>query len=298
MQILVNGENLDFEMTQKTSLTDILKYISDWARQDATYILDYRIDGKEKVSGADYHSENMNTLEVSLGSAENLFLEHILELEEYLDKMGNHLAVMLQNQTSAGADVDLSSEVLDGLAWIHDSAETILNRFGQPPMAELELLQAAPHEIASELSGVLQVLIEIRQSLEAWKKNIIMKSLSGEEKTQYCKKFLGEIEGSLERLEGIVQNFTIGKEAEALGEFELYLIWLSEGLALLASREEESIALPQEARNKLDEIKGLLPEIHDALENADFVTLADILDYDLREMITGLVKETASIMAP
>ncbi len=300
MQINVNEKPIDFEMTEVLPLPRILGHIGDWAKEDDLYILDYNVvttDGKNhshSVLNEDaasslsaqiqtgeldsIDSDSIESLNVTIGKKEDLLVEHILELESYIEKIGNFLAMAIASGNPV-SDRD-EEDVADGIFWIRESFSLLLKRY---PMQTENLnlfFDIQPKDINSHKEALLDSLIRVRSFVQLWKKNVFLDAMNHEEMIEYRDHFLVQIETAIENLETIIQDLTAGKEASAFNGFESFMEWASFGLAVLDKLEFQP--------SLLAEIRGVLGEVEEALNRKDFVTLTDILDFDLREKLEEL----------
>lgn len=83
-----------------------------------------------------------------------------------------------------------------------------------------------------------------------------------------------------DNIPNIVENFRVGKDQEAYQQMTLLmegLAWISDAVHL--TREFHQVAVL--------EIKKMIEELHEALENSDTVLIADLLEYEINPKITS-----------
>ena len=104
--------------------------------------------------------------------------------------------------------------------------------------------------------------------------------LSEEEIKALKDKFKDQVPQLLKLVEDIATSLTVGKEAQAMTGIEQLVEYFSELLALLGRDQNQ--------KEFSEKLVGLLSELTSALDSADLVTAADIIDYDLKDVLDEL----------
>lgn len=278
----MNDKSLDFELEKTTSLPELLDNIQEWASKENLFILDYRVNGLDIKSDVDqYTSENIDRLEINIGSRQVLIWENINELQTYLIKTASYLLPRLQESEDV-AVID-NAQLQEGMAWVIRSLEALKKYFS---MAENSLIKydedfintAVKNENYVNLLNIIQsVLIQVN----ACKKQLFYSMLDSMEASELKNLYVQELESVINSLEAIASDLTVGKDVKALNSLENIIEWLPMGLLVF----EKSGSDPK----SIEQVKKTLSDLEKSLKNSDFVSLADIIDFDLRDSLTALL---------
>lgn len=280
MEILVNGQEINFDLQENIALNKVLEHLQDWAAKDKMFVLDYSVNGENSnVTSDDLMSSQISTLEIELGDQSQLIHSHLEELSAYVNRAGNFIAETLTKNTTLN---DNSIKELDeGLTWVIDSLEGLQKYFeGYNIQNELLVLEEKQQNITKNLPEILEGLIGIRNTVELWSKSYIISNLDEQEAKDMMQNFVQEIVQQTAILEQIATDLTAGNEKKALALLESMMQWISDGIMIMSKSEYQPGLL-----KKLNDTMG---EVADSLNDNDFVTLADIIDYDLKELLNEL----------
>jgi hypothetical protein len=284
MKIFVNGDSLNFSLEESTSLDKILIHIQEWGAKEGLYILEYKIpDMIEDVDPQILTSEMIDVLEITMVDQKGLIYEHVLELDRYIDKMGTHIASLIQNQQTESSPN--WNELTEGFLWVKDSIKSLAKNNKDIVLPD-ELINLTAIDKHTNLGQLIDLLIKLRNTVSLWKQNMMLQDLSPEELSINEKSFRSDIPEALINLEKIAGDLTLGKEQLAYQELEVFLNWLGQGMTILSMIGYN--------KTELNKLSSLILEIHQSVEMADHVNLADILDYDLREVLEKIAVETLS----
>lgn len=274
---MVNNEVLNFELEKEISLPQILENIQSWAIKDNLFILDYKVNGQNVENNQEqYDSNNIEKLEVTVGSRQSLLWENILELQHYISKMVHYIVPRIQDSLSG--DIDQST-IKEGMEWISASYQSLQSFFAPKDV----FVQISDEAMFSEnYVLVINEMDKINQQVNLWKKQLFYNIIQDSDVEQLYPMYVQELKLVLDKLEEIASNLTVGKDAIALFSLENIIEWLSAGLAVF----EKANAAP----DIMEKIKANLVELDESLKNRDFVGVADIVDFDLRENLSNLLE--------
>ncbi|MCB1146918.1 MAG: hypothetical protein KDK38_08950 [Leptospiraceae bacterium] len=277
MKILINGEELQFTLEKENSLKEILDSVASWAETNALYIVDYTVESKEPPEKQ--NSQNIDVLDILLGTRDQLVVSQLTELDAYVNRMGAFLA----ERYSSGNDLTEAESVhlADGMQYIRESLaalEAHLPRAGEELEGALISLKNS-NEPVQKISAL--AIIKNRTSL--WLRQTEFALLSDEERKGKREEFFQYLDGVDTQLETVASEITMGKEQMALGRLTEILEQFSTGLAILGGDPGGSGIV-----NDLGDFVKLLGELAAALDSGDMVTAADIVDFDLRDGIEKL----------
>jgi len=289
MDIYVNNESLNFELSQVIPLKEVLNHVQEWAVKKDLYILDYKTPNT-KVETTDYTlSSEISRLDIELGTQKELVFDNLVELNSYLDTMGSHLATLCQSSQS---EIILSDKA-DGLMWICDSFISLQPYFLTDSVLdnEDELLKAVNYikEIdklkqisVTDTINLVAALGSLKLSTSQWIKSFEVAQIKQEDISIYVEKIKKECKNIGLSLDKIATNLTIGKQAEAILELEKIIEFLSDSVAIF-SRLPNKKALCQKI---IDVMSSLML----SLDNADLINAADIVDFDIKDLLAEIKK--------
>ena len=276
MEILVNETPLEFKLDQAIPLVEVIEHISEWAADSDNYILDYKVT-PELAPGETMLSSSIERLEIQVGDRSALIQHNLMEVSAYVEQVGAFVAERTQKEEA----IEEISTIADGMKWCIDSLGSIEKQLG---IVENEKLAEAKATILeTDLSTPLlfiQALAILRNHILVWTKQHVLSQLSEEEIKALKDKFKDQVPQLLKLVEDIATSLTVGKEAQAMTGIEQLVEYFSELLALLGRDQNQ--------KEFSEKLVGLLSELTSALDSADLVTAADIIDYDLKDVLDEL----------
>ncbi|MDH4199820.1 MAG: hypothetical protein OEV66_05490 [Spirochaetia bacterium] len=281
MDILVNDKSLDFQLNETLTLPELLDNIQNWASKDNMFILDYSVNGQKNINEInDYNSGNIERLDVSVGSRETLVWENIIELQAYTHKIVSYIITRIQG--GASLTPQDQQEIKTGISWMSNSCDSLLAFFNnESDVTDFtisglnEILESGMYDVFMARFSILENQINI------WKKQLFYNLIDSSDANELLVKYKDELKIILPMLEASAANLTIGKDKEALNTLEGVLEWLSLGFIVF---EKAGID-----KSVLENIEKILQEFDDSLKKRDFVTMADIIDFDLKEALFQLM---------
>ncbi|GAB4431543.1 MAG: hypothetical protein OHK0011_14360 [Turneriella sp.] len=279
MEIYVGDERLQFELTESLPFSAIMQKLQAWAESQNLYIVDYRVAAKPGFeSKEDLTSEEIAVINLQLGDQRELIESNLRELIDYTDRAGFHLAGVIQagKALSAQEEQDLTT----GGVFLAESLQT-LQTYLKPD--NYESLARAVKELTSnpDLIEKINALALIQNQLKIWLRQTEFSRVTREEAAERVAHFREQVSGLQEELEIIAARFTQGREQEALQMLETVSQTMVDAVVLMRIANDQN----QGAGEKLVDLLGQLTA---AIDSRDLVTAADIVDFDLRDLLKAL----------
>lgn len=323
MQIYVNEQELDAQLTGEQNLAQIYNAVSEWIAGHNRYILSMRVDSQDvALSGLDdIGMESVARVDFYVGDELDMVLTTLGELDRYVDQIGSTLY-----ESEGVAEKDILN-LNEGMQWIRQ----ILSSFSS--IINLDLGSMSVLVPGSEGSEAIDRILERldkriqnfahqngREAIEDFLEDLrsfkffVMK-LELQLRTMNAR--TDELVGLIERFDkempeltkGIVsinESFNSGKDFTALETLDRITERLNEYISALFAldyqlrRAQES--KPEQGVRSLKDIQigdvsfhtvatdltALLKELSGALEENDIVAAGDILEYELTEKLTTL----------
>lgn len=273
MQIIVNGSEIDFTLEKENTLSDIIEQLKKWAGTEGYHVLDYRADlSSEGEAVPETPAADIDLLEVSIGSTDDLIAVNLADYNDYLDKAGTFIAGKVQE----GRDLTPAerTELNEAIAYLTEAVLALSEKLGSNDRLE----QAVSGLNADDEPGeILQKLSVLRQQGVTWVKAVDLARMNEEDLNSARETFIQETPVIIEKLEEIATLFTQGKEAEGYQRLTEMVEVISRGITVLQQIDSDN----EDVNTMID----LLHELTSALDSSDMVTAADIIDYDLRDTL-------------
>jgi len=276
MRIYIDDEPLDFELQETLAFSDIMAKLTAWAESQKLYIIDYRIAAKpEFAAKEDLTSDEIDVINLQLGDQTDLVESNLRELIEYTDRVGMHVAKVIQagNTLNTQEAADLKT----GGVFIAESIETLSKYLAAENAAQLTNAIAV-FNTQNDLIEKINALAIIQNQLKLWLRHTEFSRVTKEEAAERLVEFRARQDNLQQELEKIAAKLTQGKEQEALQILESVSQIIVDAVVLMRIAEDAKIATGQ----KFVELLGQLTA---AIDARDLVTAADIVDFDLRDLL-------------
>jgi hypothetical protein len=276
MEIYVGDERLQFELTEELAFSAIMQKLQAWAESQNLYIIDYRIAAKpgfEKKE--DLTSEEIDVINLRLGDKRDLIEANLRELIDYTDRAGFHLAGVIQSgrALSPQEEQDLNT----GGVFLAESLQT-LQTYLKPD--NHESLAQAVKELNSnpDLIEKINALALIQNQLKIWLRQTEFSRITPEEAAERVANFRARMPDMQAELEKIAARLTQGREQEALQMLEHVSQTMVDAVVLMRIANDEK-------RRAGEQLVLLLGQLTAAIDSRDLVSAADIVDFDLRDLL-------------
>ncbi|MFO1527873.1 MAG: hypothetical protein U1F16_18015 [Turneriella sp.] len=279
MRIYIGDEALQFELTETLPFNQILQKLSAWAESQNLYIIDYRVAAKPEFAGKeDLNSDEIDVINLQIGDQAQLIESNLRELIDYTDRAGLHVARTIQEDKHLTEQEE--RDLKNGGAFIAESVET-LSKHLEPENAEA--LAKALNELNTnpDLIEKINALAQVQNQLKLWLRQLEFSRISKEEAAERINNFRAQTAELSDKLERIAAFFTQGKEQDALQLLDSVSQTLVDAVILLRIAED-----PKKIGG--ERLIELLGKITAAVDSRDLVTAADIVDFDLRDLLKEL----------
>jgi len=279
MRIYIGDEALQFELTETLPFNQILQKLSAWAESQNLYIIDYRVAAKPEFAGKeDLNSDEIDVINLQIGDQAQLIESNLRELIDYTDRAGLHVARTIQEDKYLTEQEE--RDLKNGGAFIAESIET-LSKHLEPENAEA--LAKALNELNTnpDLIEKINALAQVQNQLKLWLRQLEFSRISKEEAAERINNFRAQTAELSDKLERIAAFFTQGKEQDALQLLDSVSQTLVDAVILLRIAED-----PKKVGG--ERLIELLGRITAAVDSRDLVTAADIVDFDLRDLLKEL----------
>lgn len=279
MRIFIGEEPLQFELPETLAFPQILAKLTSWAESQKMFIIDYRVAVKpEFAEKEELNSDEIDVINLQIGDQTDLLESNLRELIDYADRVGMHVAKVIQEGKSL--DAKESADLKAGGVFVAELLGTLTN-YLKPENAEsltnaLNALNTNP-DLIEKING----LAIIQNQLKLWLRQTEFARVTPAEATEKVAEFRARIAEFGSELEQIAARFTQGKEQEALQRLETVSQALVDAAILMRIANDAK-------KDMAEKLVTLLGDLTKAVDARDLVTAADIVDFDLRDLIKEL----------
>lgn len=276
MRIYIDDEPLAFELKETLAFSEIMAKLTAWAESQKLFIIDYRIAAKpEFAAKEDLNSDEIDVINLQLGDQTDLVESNLRELIDYTDRVGMHVANTIQAGAALGTQE--AADLKTGGVFIAESVETLSKYLPAENAAQLTNAIAV-FNTQNDLIEKINALAIIQNQLKLWLRHTEFSRVTKDEAAQRLVEFRARHEDLQQELEKIAAKLTQGKEQEALQILESVSQVLVDAVVLMRIAEDAKVSSGQ----KFVELMGQLTA---AIDARDLVTAADIVDFDLRDLL-------------
>lgn len=276
MRIYIDDKPLAFELKETLAFSEIMAKLTAWAESQKLFIIDYRIAAKpEFAAKEDLNSDEIDVINLQLGDQTDLVESNLRELIDYTDRVGMHVANTIQAGAALGTQE--AADLKTGGVFIAESVETLSKYLPAENAAQLTNAIAV-FNTQNDLIEKINALAIIQNQLKLWLRHTEFSRVTKDEAAQRLVEFRARHEDLQQELEKIAAKLTQGKEQEALQILESVSQVLVDAVVLMRIAEDAKVSSGQ----KFVELMGQLTA---AIDARDLVTAADIVDFDLRDLL-------------
>ena len=272
MEIYINKEPVAFQLEKETSLDSIINYMHDWANQQNLYVLDYKVFPEIPTLKS---VNQIKTIHITVGKQEDLVFENLQNLSDYLDNIGSFIASKITAHNLLTEEE--RKQLNEGYEWIKDSVDGLSKFFSSSELIADTMLSSLDAE--GQLLDQIELLANLKNAVMNMMRQVQFAGLSEKEIENMIDDFVEAIPQVTVKLEEIATGFTLGKEAEALSSLEETVQYIMEGITVLRKKN---------VNFNSDKMVSILNDLTRSLDESDFVTAADIVDFDLKEELYKL----------
>lgn len=270
------GEELKHELKETLPFRQIMDKLRAWAESQKLYIVDYRIAAKPEFADKEIlNSDEIDVINLQLGDQTDLVESNLRELIDYTDRVGLHLAKVIQEGKTLG-DQD-AQDVKTGGVFIAESVDALSNHLN-PENSEILTSAVNAFNLNPDLIEKINGLAAIQNQLRLWLRQTEFSRISPEEAVEKVKNFREQIPEMQTQLEQIAAKFTQGREQDALTLLESVSQTLVDAIILMRIAGDAK-------KQHTEKLVTLLGDLTNAVDSRDLVTAADIADFDLRDIL-------------
>ncbi|MDX1957469.1 MAG: hypothetical protein SFU98_02795 [Leptospiraceae bacterium] len=306
MKIFINEEELNTTLEKEETLGEVYTQITKWIESQGKFVLHCFVDGKETLQ------EELNQLNVQgtgrldfyIGENLDLTVSALIELDKYIDKIGNTLFgrdSLTENETK---------DLKDGLEWISEmltytSSILRLNLEEIHPIPEGNSVKTILSNLKSELNSLetvksIESFLENLRDLKLFVMGLVNKTslLTVDESTieEVMKAYSENMEVLKKEFIRVNENFQSGKEALAsellqhsIERLEILLSALSSLKAKFPEKMSSLLVGGKSLEDSVERLHSLLKEVANSLEKNDLVMAGDLLEYELTDVLDSFV---------
>ncbi|MCB1141746.1 MAG: hypothetical protein H7A24_12765 [Leptospiraceae bacterium] len=307
MKIYINEEVLDSKLEKEETLGEVYSEIRKWAEAQGKFLLQCLVDGKEMLLDElrTLSIEGRERLDFYVGENLDLLVNSLVELDKYLDNIGNTL---LGRDSLTEKE---SKDLQDGIAWIHEllnSAKNLMkldfSRITPVPGGNtLDTILSTTQEGISDLdsaSGIERYLENLRD-LKLFILNLINRTAVLTVDTKTLKDVLMNFSENMEVMKNefirVNENFQSGKDALAgellshsIGRLNIMLSSFISIRSKLTDVDIDTISIDGKTLGEtIEQLNSLLDSVAKSLEIRDIVMAGDILEYELPDILDQFV---------
>ncbi|WP_411824786.1 hypothetical protein [Leptospira sp. 'Mane'] len=307
MNIYINDQKLETKLNGETHLGEVLDQIQKWIESNGKYLRHFTINGQEinRSEVETWGVEKAERIDLIVGEELDIIEDSLVELDRYVDIVGT---------TLVGRDSLTEKENLDlkeGMPWIESmilSTKKLLhlNLASIRPMGKgknveeiIESLKQGSQNLDStnSIEAFLEDLRDLKLFLIDLSARLAVIRMDDSALFEIIRKFVTDKEKVKKDFMLVNENFQSGKDylaTEILTDAVGRLNSLTSALVSLQARHTENKWSEILIEGKsLGEITATLNEtlngIAAAMEKNDIVFAGDILEYELPELLEGMV---------
>lgn len=307
MIIYVNEEVLETKLEQEKTIGEVYQAINSWVESSGKYLVNCFVDGVEKNFSdlKELEIESVKRLDFYVGEDIDILIASLLELDKYIDNVGN--ALFGRDSLTPKETQDLK----EGLNWIQTVLSSAKN------LLRLDYMRIIPHgsdknmleiiakavDPENKLDSVplIEDYLENLRDLKLFVMDLINRVTLMNIDTETVKEILTTYGEHMEVLKKefirVNENFQSGKDhlaTELLSHSTGRLHIMISGLISVASRgndvKVEDIKIGDDTLFTVNTLfSEKLSQIEKALADKDIVTAGDILEYELPEILDKFV---------
>jgi hypothetical protein len=320
MDVRINDYPVEIMLENEKNAKEVVKSITEWINEKNLIFLGVDIDGNyhDAAEVPPVPVENISLMNCLVQSRADVVYETVNEGIAYCDRVLG----FLQHSGDEGIDADELGDLISGMEWLQEVFGTIAGLLkmdleqvsfrDEKVSAYIEKLGALKHKIVTFMSEMKdQDDIDIEESLfyslreifgvflvsEEMKRLIIDSIDSPDVLIQSLKEIKEMLPQQLELLEQIAAAYQTGNDPEGVDKLFRFIDFLFTytrtcyqvspvfGVDL---KEVMIDGISLEEKNR--ELQTLMNETMDIMESNDMISLADILEYEIKESLENVDK--------
>ncbi len=319
MELQINSQPIQFEIEHERTVAEVMASVANWAKERSLIFTEAWIDDKNYPVDdiPDITLDRVSTINCVLQSNADIILSTMQEAMEYCAKI---IAFIDETSGSGNHDASMISELRSGIEWVKEVMEKVRSLLGIDP-AELKYRDSSAAQImgalgeltaklaatgdAAALEKVLgesaplfeSVQVIFRQmALSIEMRDMILASIESPDVLYRSLMEITEVlPEQLKLLETIAISYQSGKDNLGSQHIQVFVDFIYKYLRtcyqvvpVFGIKAAEVVIDGISLEEKNQSINSLLGEILNALETNDIISLADILEYEMRPLLENL----------
>lgn len=318
MNIYINGKNLSITLEKEKNLYEILKPIEEWCNLNEFLINKIFINETEFSNEIDdkYSSipiEEIKNINIEALSYGEYSLDSIISIIGYIEKISETVAETLREN-----DIN---DLIDGINWLLESIPRAIFLFNMNLesyniMHLLKMLEVKLERIGELVENKDEFIEFFKEDLKPFLKDKVlpvMNDIIKEAKINTLSNFALNVNknnalykiGSIIRfapfitdtLENIVNNLQTGDDREAFIYAEKfsrsvgYIFNVFSSVAGIYNIDYRNITKNEETlREIINDFNDMMNNVLEAFSGEDYVSIADILEYEIKEKLENIIE--------
>ena len=318
MEVRINDYPVEIMLENEKTAQDVVKSITDWINEKNLIFLGVDIDGNYHDSGMvpPVPVETISLMNCLVQSRADVVYETVNEGIAYCDRVLG----FLQHSGDDGIDSDELGDLISGMEWLQEVFTTIAGLLkidldqvsfrDEKVSAYIEKLNAMKHRIVGFMAEMKEEDdIDIEENLfyslrevfgmflvsEEMKRLIIDSIDSPDVLLQSLKEIKDMIPEQVELLEQIAAAYQTGNDPEGVDKLFRFIDFLFtytrtcyQVSPVFGVDLKEVVIDGISLDDKNRELQTLMNETMDIMENNDMISLADILEYEIKESLANI----------
>ncbi len=318
MKIQINGHPIDFTLENETTLPQLVDSLAQWARErDLIFTEAWVDDTRYPVDGMpDKPLENIDTVNCIILSRAELAINSINEATDYCSRVLNFIR---DTENGTGVTETDITELKSGVDWLLETTLRIFTMLGIN-VEELKFRDRTAADIFKEAKefrsglsrggaadgaalnmGCSTLFTEFRDMLriallsENMRRTILLSIDSPDTVLAIIEEITHEIADQVKNLEEAAIAYQSGKDAEGSAKIERFLDFIYRYFRICHQVNPlfnvDITEITSGGINLADSnaaMNELLNRMLEALEGNDIITLADILEYEMKPAVESL----------
>lgn len=318
MNIFINGKELSITLEKEKNIYELLKPIEEWCNSNELLISRMLLDGKEMSNTIDekYISipiDKIKEINIEALSYSEYSLDSIISITEYMEKISETVPETI-NENDINA-------LLEGINWILESVPRTIFLFNMSLesynlMHLLKMLEVKLERLGSLVENKEDFVVFFKEDLKHFLKDKmipVMKDIIKEatintlcsltlniNKNNALYKIGSIIKFSpliYDMIEHIVNKLQTGEDKEAFIYAEKfsrsvgYIFNILSKVSQIYDIDYKKIYINKENfEDKVNDFNSMMNNVLEAFSNEDYVSIADILEYEIKEKIENIME--------
>ncbi len=314
MNVLLNGQPVDIGIEHEKTLKELADSIQNWSAERNLIFTGLYCEQEYQPAGEikDTPLDTLETVDFQIESKSDLVIGSITEAAAFCEKLLSFIDELVDDPA---VFAPAAQDVADSLEWLSAVSASVvslleldaksvifLDRSVNDYLSDLSVHAASANKLTAEtLIGVRPFFEKLRSLYKMLLfsdaiKNLVISSIDSPDQLvtslMETRKTLAQQVDNLEKVAALFQS---GKDNEAVEMFYPFLDFMYAYLRLSAQTQpvfgidiSEIVIDDVSLEEKNSDIHGFLSEIVEVMENDDIISMADILEYEMKPLLAQL----------